>query len=154
MIPWSQYGSVTQRLGDVQISLRYWRPVARGRELFGALVPWGEVWTPSADSAATITFSDPVTVGGHALDAGTYSIWMIPRPDEWTVILSGAARVYHTPYPEGRDALRFTVRPERVPHIETLAFYFPVVDGPNAELAMHWGETAVSVPIAIEVEAP
>ena len=58
------------------------RPVARGRELFGALVPWGRIWTPSADSAARITLSTPIEVNGSRLAAGTYSIWTIPDSDD------------------------------------------------------------------------
>ena len=90
--------------------------------------------------------------GGQRLPAGKYSIWMIPDPESWTVIVSSAADVYHTPYPEGEDVLRMRVEPERGMHMETLTFHFPVVDGPNAVLAFHWGETVVRVPIAIELE--
>jgi hypothetical protein len=84
------------------------------------------------------------------LNAGKYSVWAIPRADEWTVIFSKAADVYHTPYPgEGQDALRFNVRPESGPHMETLTFYFPVVEGKDAILRLHWGE--VIVPISVRV---
>jgi hypothetical protein len=153
MIPWSQYGSVTQRLGETEIQIRYRRPVARGRELFGALVTWNEPWAPGADSATTVRFSTDVLVDGHRLPAGTYSIWMIPNPDQWTVILSRAWQVYHTPYPEGEEALRLPVTPAQGQHMETLTFHFPVVDGANAVLAFQWGTTVVEIPIAIEVEA-
>ncbi len=152
MIPWSQYGSVTQQLGDTEIQIRYRRPVARGRELFGALVKWDEPWTPSADSAATVRFSTEVLVDGHPLPAGTYSIWTIPNPDQWTVILSRVWEVYHTPYPEGEDALRLSVTPAQGQHMETLTFHFPAVDGPRAVLALQWGTTVIEIPIAIEVE--
>ena len=150
MIPWSQYGSVTQRLGDIEIQIRYRRPVARGRNLFGALVKWGEPWAPGADSATTIRFSGDVLVDGHTVRAGTYAIWMIPDPTEWTVILSRTWQVYHTPYPEGADALRFTKAPGTGQHMETLTFHFPRVDGPEATLAFQWGTTIVEIPIAIE----
>lgn len=153
MIKWSQFGSVTQMLGETEIEIRYHRPVARGRQVFGGVVEWGRVWTPGADSATTIEFSTDVTVGGRAVRAGKYSIWMIPRQaGDWTVILSGAAEVYHTPYPEGRDALRLDVSHETGAHMETLAFYFPVVDGPRADLVMHWGETLIRVAIEIQPE--
>ncbi|MFQ6045564.1 MAG: DUF2911 domain-containing protein [Gemmatimonadales bacterium] len=155
MIKWSQFGSVTQMLGDTEIEIRYHRPVARGRQIFGGIVKWGRVWTPGADSATTIEFSTDVMVGGHAVPAGKYSIWMIPRETgEWTVILSRAADVYHTPYPEGQDALRLSLAPEAGSHMETLALYLPVVDGPRAELVMHWGQILVRIPIQIELEQP
>jgi hypothetical protein len=141
-IAWSQYGSVTQRLGDVEMEIRYRR----------SLIHWERVWAPGADSATTIRFTGDVVIAGHPVPAGTYSIWMIPRPGSWTVILSRAAHVYHTPYPEGQDLLRLDVTPEAGSHMETLTFHFPVVDGPRAELAFQWGETRVTVPIEIEVE--
>ncbi|UCD23639.1 MAG: DUF2911 domain-containing protein, partial [Gemmatimonadota bacterium] len=151
-IKFSQAGRVTQMLGDTEIEIRYSRPVARGRELFGNLVPWGNVWAPGADSATTISFSDQVLFGGERLPAGKYSIWMIPDPVSWTVIISNVPDVYHTRYAEGQDALRLYVEPEMGMHMETLTFHFPVVDGPNAVLAFHWGETVIRVPIEIELE--
>ena len=151
-IKFSQSGSVMQMLGNTEIEIRYSRPVVRGRELFGALVPWGEVWAPGADSATTIAFSNEVLFGGQRLPAGRYSIWMIPGPESWTVILNRVADVYHTRYAEGQDVLRMQVEPDRGLHMETLTFHFPVVDGPNAVLAFHWGETVVRVPIEIELE--
>jgi len=151
-IKFSQSGSITQMLGNTEIEIHYSRPVARGRELFGTLVPWGKVWAPGADSATAISFSDEVLFGGERLLAEKYSIWMIPDPESWTVILSKAADVFHTRYAEGQDALRLQVEPEQGMHIETLTFHFPVVDGPHAILAFHWGETIVRVPIEIELE--
>jgi hypothetical protein len=152
MIKWSQSGSVTQMLGDTEIEIRYSRPVARGRELFGGIVPWGKVWAPGADSATTIAFSREVLFAGQHFPTGRYSIWMIPDPESWTIILSTAAEVYHTPYPEGFDVLRVQVEPTRGMHVETLTFHFPLVDGPNAVLAFQWGETVIQLPIAIELE--
>ncbi len=152
MIKWSQAGEVRQMLGSTEMEIRYNRPVARGRELFGGIVKYGVVWTPGADSATTISFSTDVTLNGEKLDAGKYSIWMIPDPNEWTVILSSATDVFHQPYPEGHDVRRFAVSPKRGMHMETLAFYFPVVDGPRAVLAFHWGTTVLEMPIEIEVD--
>ena len=74
----SQVGGVTQHVAGTRIDILYRRPVARGRSLFGTLVPWGRIWTPSADSAARVTISAPVTVNGAALPAGSYGIWAIP----------------------------------------------------------------------------
>lgn len=146
----SQAGAVAQRVANTVITVTYNRPVARGRELFGALVPYEQVWNPGADQATAISFSRNVEVGGHPLPAGKYSIWAIPRPDRWTMIFSRAADVFHTPYPgEDQDALRIDARPEPGAHMETLSFYFPVVEGKDAVLRLHWG--AVVVPIALRV---
>jgi hypothetical protein len=93
--------------------------------------------------------STGVTVNGHALTAGTYSLWTEPQADKWTVIFNKVQPVFHLNYPEGQDALRFDVTPRKGEHMETLAFYFPAVDGRKAELVMHWG--TMIVPMSIEV---
>lgn len=145
----SQHGTVSQRIADTEVSLDYNRPVARGRELFGALVRYGRIWNPGADEATSITVSTDIKVNGQTLPAGSYSIWAEPQPDKWTIIFSRAYPVFHTPYPAGKDALRVTVTPRKGEHMETLAFYFPVVDGKKAELVLHWG--TVVVPLQLEV---
>ena len=146
----SQRAAVMQMIGTTRVEIRYTRPVARGRALFGALVPWGRVWNPGADTATTLTVSAPVRVNGEQLAAGTYSVWAIPGEGEWTIIFSGAQPVWHVPYPSGQDVLRVRAVPERGAHAETLAFYFPEVDGLAATLRLHWGE--VVVPLRIEAD--
>ncbi len=149
-IPASQHGSVTQRVGYTDIAVSYNRPVARGRRLFGELVRWGRVWHPGADSATTIAFSRDVTIAGHAIAAGRYTLWTIPEepPKPWTLILSRGVDVWHTDYPgEALDALRITVAPEQGAHMEVLAFYFPIVAPDSAVLRLHWGTTLVPITI-------
>jgi hypothetical protein len=145
----SQEGSTSQRIGEMWIAINYSRPVARGRELFGSLVPFGEPWTPGANRATKVHLTGDVAVNGKRLPASVYSIWMIPRRDQWTVIFNSVAEVDHQPYPgPATDVLRVNAAPSRGAHIETLTFYFPVVDGYQAELRMHWGE--YYVPLRIE----
>jgi hypothetical protein len=145
----SQHGSVSQRINETAITIEYNRPVARGRELFGALVPWGRIWCPCADDATTIEVSTGVKLDGQDLPAGKYSVWTEPQPDRWTVIFNKQHSAWHTRYPEGQDALRLQITPRSGAHMETMSFYFPVVDGRKAELVLHWGTTVV--PMGIEV---
>jgi hypothetical protein len=145
----SQPALVMQRMGRATVTIRYNRPSARGRALFGALVPYGVVWCPGADEATTIALSRDVTFAGQALGRGVYSVWAIPGPAEWTVILSRAAHVFHTPYPGGRDALRVRVAPAMGTFYETLVFEFPQADADHTTLDLHWGTTIVEIPIAV-----
>ena len=147
--PPSQRGSVTQMVAFTEISVAYGRPVARGRALFGALVPWDNVWHPGADSATRITFNHDVVVEGRPLRAGEYSLWLIPREHAaWTVIFSGAAHVFHRPYPGAeRDVLRVDANPEQVSSVESFTIYFPSVLRDEASLRLHWGTTAVTLHI-------
>ena len=90
--PFSQRGSVTQMVAYTEIPSCK-DAVARGRALFGALVPWDSVWHPGADSATRITFSRDVLIEGKPLRAGEYTLWLIPHATgPWTVIFSRAAR--------------------------------------------------------------
>jgi hypothetical protein len=147
--PFSQRGSVTQMVAFTEISVVYGRPVARGRVLFGALVPWDSVWHPGADSATRITFSKNVLIEGKQLRAGEYTLWLIPRATgPWTVIFSRAAHVFHKPYPGTRfDVLRVDVTPEQASQMESFAIYFPMVLRDEAIMRLHWGPTAVPLRI-------
>lgn len=146
----SQRGSVTQRVATTDIAISYTRPVARGRDLFGGIIPWGRIWHPGADSATTISFNKDITIDGHALAAGRYTLWAIPEeaPKPWTMIFSRAVNIWHTPYPgEPLDVLRLKATPETGSHMETLAYYFPMVDADSAVLRLHWGTTVVPMRI-------
>ncbi len=138
--PFSQRGSVSQTVAFTDISITYGRPVARGRALLGALVPWDSVWHPGADSATRVRFDRAVVLDGHNLSAGEYSLWVIPRESKrWTVILSRKAYVFHKPYPgTSSDALRLEVKPEAGMHMESLAIYFPEVLRDTTVLRIHW----------------
>ena len=151
-MPRSQHGSITQRVGSTDISISYNRPVARGRELFGTLVRWGRMWHPGADSATTISFSKDVTIDGHALKAGRYTLWTIPEESKpWTVIFNRGVGGWHTNYPgESQDALRVSASTETGPHMETLTYYFPMVDADSAMLRLQWG----TVIVPLKIKAP
>ena len=145
----SQHGTITQRIAETTITVDYNRPVARGRNLFGALVPYDKVWCPGADDCTTIEISTDITIEGQALKAGTYSLWAQPGEETWTMIVNRAHPIFHTRYPADQDVLRLKVKPRAGTHMETLAFYFPVVDAKHAELVLHWG--TVVVPMKIDV---
>jgi hypothetical protein len=143
----SQLASVSQTIESARIDIVYRRPVARGREIFGGLVKWGKTWTPSADSAALFTTSADLTINGERLRAGRYAIWMIPDSSSWTVILTSKP-AFHLALPAKQDeVLRVRSKPRQSDHMETLGFYFPMVDADSATLVMHWGKTVVPLDI-------
>lgn len=156
--PFSQRGSVGQTVAFTDITVEYSRPVARGRKLFGdsGVVRWNRVWHPGADSATRITFSRDVLLEERPLEAGTYSLWLIPRDGQaWTLILSRASHVFHAPYPgESSDVMRIELAAERGAHMETLAIYFPIVLRDEAVMRVHWGETYVPVRIKAPYRPP
>ncbi|HEX6881669.1 MAG TPA: DUF2911 domain-containing protein, partial [Terriglobales bacterium] len=74
----SQHAQVSQRVGITDITINYHRPLANGRQIWGKVVPYDQVWRAGANENTTITFTDPVTVEGKPLDKGTYGLHMIP----------------------------------------------------------------------------
>ena len=148
----SQLASVSQTVSDAKIDIVYRRPVARGRALFGSLVSWGKTWTPSADSAAMFSTTTDLMVEGSKLPAGHYAIWMIPDQQQWTVLFTSKP-AFHLMLPKAEDeVLRVKVAPHDGEHMESLGFYFPMVDADSAVLNMHWGKTVV--PIKIRARVP
>ena len=143
----SQAASLMQWVGPSKIEITYHRPGARGRELFGKLVPYGKVWSPSADSAIVFKTTKALTVNGSALPAGSYSLWANPGESEWTLIFSSVDVVHHMFYPEGKDVLRVKLVPRSGDRFETLGIYFPMVDADSAEMDIHWGRTIVPIKI-------
>jgi DUF2911 family protein len=144
----SQRAELMQMVGATEIRVRYIRPVARGRALFGSLVPYGRVWTPSADSALRISFSTDVEIAGRTLPSGSYSLWAIPDSTQWTLIFNKTSNAFHIGgYSQADDALRVTAKVDSLPHVETLSLGFPVVDGRRAVMQIHWGTAAVKVEI-------
>src|SRR6185436_17642290 len=147
--PFSQRGTVSQMGVFTNIAISYGRPVARGRALFGSLVPWDSIWHPGADSATRMTISHDILIEGKQLRAGEYSLWLIPRENApWTVIFSRAAHVFHKPYPGERfEVLRVDITPEQASAVESFTIYFPMVLRDEAIMRLHWGTTAVPIHI-------
>jgi hypothetical protein len=123
----SEHFTLTQRVSTTPITIDGDRPVARGRTLFGdgAVVRWGEVWTPGANWATTIEVDRDVTIDGQALPKGKYSLWLTPKapPAAWSLSFSRDVKRFHTRPPgAGDEQLRLDVKPEQSPmHMETLA---------------------------------
>ena len=151
----SERGIVSQTVDGTTITIEYSRPVARGRTPFPDVVRWGRPWTPGANWATTIEVDKPIHLNGNEVPKGKYGIWMIPGADEWTVTLSRDARRFHTQPPSSSDEqTRFTVKPAAGAHMETLAFYFPIVTRDGATLDLHWGTTIVPMRITVEPSRP
>src|SRR5690242_6760777 len=84
----SPESTLKQRVGLTDIEIVYSRPGVKGRKIFGGLEPFGSVWRTGANTATKIVFSTPVKFGGKEVPAGTYALYSIPDPNEWTLILS------------------------------------------------------------------
>ena len=148
----SQRATVTQRIGLTDITINYHRPMANGRQVWGKLVPYGEVWRAGANENTTITFSDPVTVEGQALDKGTYGLHMIPGQDQWTVIFSKDSNSWGSfSYKQDNDALRVNVKPQATDLHDALAYDFDDVKPDSTVVTMRWDKVAVPFKVQVNV---
>jgi hypothetical protein len=148
----SQRATVSQRIGVTDITITYHRPLANGRQVWGKLVPYGQVWRAGANENTTITFTDPVQIEGQALDKGTYGLHMIPGEKEWTVIFSKNATSWGSfTYKQDEDALRVTVKPEASEMRDALAYDFDDVKADSAVVTMRWEKVAVPIKMHVNV---
>ncbi len=135
----SKNGKTTGTIDGVEVTIEYGRPKVKEREVWGGLVPMGKVWRSGADEATTITFSAPVKIEGEALPAGTYSLFTVPGEKDWQVVFNTVAEQWGAyDYDSSKDALRVTVTPKAVEHVEELDF---VIEGDAIHL--RWDGLAV-----------
>jgi hypothetical protein len=148
----SQHSVLTQRIGITDITINYHRPLVKGRTIWGKVVPYGEVWRAGANENTTITFTDPVTVEGHALPMGTYGVHMIPGENEWTVIFSKVYTAWGSfTYKQDNDALRIAVKPQPSEFREALTYDFDDVKRDSTVATLRWEKIAVPFKIAVDV---
>lgn len=144
----SQKGVVSQTIGLTDVTVTYFRPGVKGRQIWGGLVPYDKVWRTGANEATTIAFSDDVTIEGKPLPKGTYSLHTIPTAGEWTVVFNGVANQWGSfSYDAAKDALRVSVKPQKAPFTEWLTFDFTSVSTDAATLAIRWADLAVPINI-------
>lgn len=145
--------TLTQIVGHTKITVKYERPSARGRVIYGELVPWDEVWRTGAGWCTKISFDKPVKVGGQPIDAGTYSLFTVPGKDEWQVILNTDTTLYGSyDYDAKHDAVRFTVNSERTDrYYEALTIDFDFIPN-NAVVYVSWVNTQISFEIETQTD--
>jgi tetratricopeptide (TPR) repeat protein len=150
----SPAATVAQTIGVTDITVKYHRPVAKGRKVFGGLEPYGKVWRAGANDATTIAFSTDVKIEGQPLAAGTYALFMIPTETEWTIIFNKMAKQWGAfNYKEADDALRIKVTPTTAEHQEALQYSFPTATNDATQLVMHWDKLKVAFMISADLPA-
>lgn len=151
----SEHGVVAQTADATTVTIEYSRPSARGRVLFGELVPWGAVWTPGANWATTLEVDNDVRVNGVEVPAGKYSVWAIPREDAWSILLHSDPEIFHFQKPDSAAAsVAFSVTPETREHVEMLTWSFPVVRGDAMVMRLQWGTTSLSMDVSVPPTVP
>ena len=145
----SPSASFSQTLGFTKIKVDYARPGTKGREVFGKLIPYGEIWRTGASDCSTISFNDEVTIGGKKIAKGKYSLFSIPNVEQWTIIINTDTTLHGASgYDEKKDVHRFTVKPEKSARFyETFTIELSDIVKDNGMLYLIWENTMVKFEI-------
>lgn len=146
----SPFTKVEQKVGLTDVTLEYSRPGMRGREVFGNLVPYGEVWRTGANANTTITFEDDVVIAGQNLKAGSYALYTIPGPKSWEVIFYSETNNWGTPekWDEANIELAAKAEVSELPfEMETFTIFLDDLKNESAVLNFVWDNTVASLPI-------
>ncbi|HUF26529.1 MAG TPA: DUF2911 domain-containing protein [Gemmatimonadaceae bacterium] len=143
--------SAMAQLGDGIAKVCYSAPSARGRQVMGVLVPFGEPWRLGANEATTLHVTVPAEVGSVRVEPGSYSIYAIPGESEWTIVVNRATGRWGIPINEGvraQDVGSFTVpRAATDQQAERFSINLEPADAGAAQMAIAWEGTRVVVPI-------
>ena len=137
--------------GAKTITIDYSSPRMKGRKIFGELVPYGKVWRAGANEATTFVTTADLNVGGTAVPAGNYTIFVIPNADKWTLIISKKTGEWGTAYSgEANDQGRVDMAVSKTPApVENFTIDFEQAGG-GCTLQMKWENTQASVKIAVK----
>lgn len=153
----SPFSAISQEIGLTEIKLTYARPSAKGRTIYGDLVPYDEVWRTGANASTKLTFTEDVKIAGNALKAGTYALYTIPGKESWTIIIHNNIKlrsIAGDAYKAENDAFRFIVKAQTTtPYVETFTIQFTDLHTKGLNVALSWANTIVSFPIEVEVDA-
>ncbi|BDQ04086.1 DUF2911 domain-containing protein [Ignavibacterium sp.] len=147
----SPKAEVMQVVGFTEVRIIYSRPGVKGREIWGGLVPYNQVWRAGANEATKFIFSTDVLIEGKLLKAGSYSFFAIPGKNEWTLIFNKVADQWGAfEYNESQDALRIKVKPEKGNMQEWLTYTITKTSDTSAIIRLEWEK--LRVPFKVEVK--
>ena len=144
-------GEVSTNVSGAQIEVDYGVPLKRGRDIFGALVPFDRVWRTGANRATHFSTTRPLRFGDAVVPAGSYTLFTIPRADRWTLIVNRNTDINGQAYDADADLLHIDMA---VRQLDEVVEPFTIVvesDGPNAGLIrLRWDRTEAWVPFVVE----
>lgn len=138
------------------IKIEYSRPSAKGRAIFGDLVPFGKIWRTGANASTKVTFGEDVKIEGNALAAGTYALYTIPNKDNWDVMfyndlkLGGNVADYKT----ANEVLRVKVKPAAYgAKVETFTINVADITTSAASIELIWENTRVAINVVADIDS-
>ncbi len=142
--------TASAEVGSAHVDIDYGRPAMRGRKVFGGIVPWNELWRLGANAATQLITDRDLTIGDTDVPAGTYSLWGLPTPDGWTLIVNRQHGQWGTEHDAKQDLARI---PLSVSRLDAPVERFTITvtpTGPNGgTIAMEWENTRATVPFRV-----
>ncbi|MFT5251777.1 MAG: hypothetical protein ACI87N_000768 [Flavobacteriales bacterium] len=146
---------INQVVGLTDVEVVYSRPSAKGRAVFGNLVPFGQLWRTGANENTTVSFSDDVMIDGKTLKKGKYALYTIPSIQSWEVIFYTATDNWGTPaeFKEANVALRTTVKEEALPKsVDTFTIGLSALTNNSANLEISWENSYAAVKFEVPTQ--
>jgi len=133
-----------------KITIGYGAPSMRGRKVMGGLVPYNEVWCTGANDATSLDTEADLDINGMKVPKGSYTLWTLPNPTEWLLIVNKQTGQWHTDYRERYDfgRVKMNVKTVSAP-VERLKLDLVATGGNKGTLALAWDTTEASVPITV-----
>ena len=153
--PASPRGKISQQLGLTQVEVDYSRPSARGRDIMGGLVRYGDIWRTGANKNTTVSFSDAVEVAGKPLAAGKYALYTRPSADQWEVYFYKKNNMGNASanWEVDQVALAVTVQPVYFePMVETFTISFSDLNSNGGTLNLIWEHTLVPISLKYQLK--
>ena len=146
--------TIKQDIGVGFIELKYARPSARDRKVFGNVVPYNTMWRTGANAATLIKFTDKVTINDKILDTGSYALYTIPGKENWEIIFNKGVSNWGTEgYKETEDVLRITVPVHKLKKaVETFTIAFENMKPSACDIHLAWEKTDVSFSVTMDVK--
>ena len=137
-------------IGAATFAVDYGRPLVRGRELLGKLLPYDYVWRTGANAATQFTTSAPITLAGIRVPAGTYTLWTVPRRNGADIVVNKQTGQWGTGYDGSHDLGMARMTADSVaPPVETFTISITATDARRGILAMEWGPLRWTAPIVV-----
>ncbi len=135
--------------GGASLWIDYGRPARRGRTIFGDVVPWGEVWRTGANAATQFRTDRALEMKGTVVPAGFYTLWTLPSPSGWKLIINGETGQWGTEHKAAKDLYTIDMEVSRLPG-PVERFTIGIVPGPKGGvLNLDWDTTQASVPFTV-----
>lgn len=151
----SPLSKVEQKVGLTDVTLEYSRPGVKGRKIFGGLESYDKIWRTGANKNTIITFSDPVTIEGKQLAAGSYAIFTKPGKENWEVYFYSDTNNWGVPqeWDTSKVAASVTVQAHEVPfNVETFTIDINSITNNGAAIEFIWETTYLAVPFEVPTD--